>query len=224
MIISGNKPFDEIKEFLKDDKTVFIIGCGKCATVCKSGGEEQVKAMKQILEREGKVITGTTILDPACTLSKTKRDLEEFMDIIQDTDSILSMACGDGTQTIAKVMEYKPVYPANDTLFIGEVQMLGRYEEACRACGDCQLAWTGGICPVTSCSKGLLNGACGGADKDGRCEVNPEYRCAWVKIYKRLERLNQLENLLKVRDERDYSKLNRKRDITMKELNDRRKR
>ncbi len=95
---------------------------------------------------------------------------------------------------------------------------------ACRACGDCQLAWTGGICPVTSCSKGLLNGACGGADKDGRCEVNPEYRCAWVKIYKRLERLNQLENLLKVRDERDYSKLNRKRDITMKELNDRRKR
>ena len=104
-----------------------------------------------------------------------------------------------------------------------EVQMLGRYEEACRACGDCQLAWTGGICPVTSCSKGLLNGACGGADKDGRCEVNPEYSCAWIKIYKRLERLNQLENLLKVRDERDYSKLNRKRDITMKELNERRK-
>ena len=72
MIISGNKPFDEIKEFLKDDKTVFIIGCGKCATVCKSGGEEQVQAMKQLLEREGKVITGTIILDPACTLSKLK--------------------------------------------------------------------------------------------------------------------------------------------------------
>ena len=123
MIISGNKPFDEIKEFIKEDKTVFIIGCGKCATVCKSGGEEQVQAMKELLEKEGKIITGTTILDPACTLSKTKKDLEKFMEIIKNTDSILSMACGDGTQTIAKVLEEKPVYPANDTLFIGEVQM-----------------------------------------------------------------------------------------------------
>lgn len=119
MIISGNKPFDEIKEFLKNDKRIFIIGCGKCATVCKSGGEEQVIAMKELLESEGKIVTGTTILDPACTLSKTKKDLEKFKDIIKNTDSILSMACGDGTQTIAKVLEYTPVYPANDTLFIG---------------------------------------------------------------------------------------------------------
>ncbi|MGO1037421.1 methylenetetrahydrofolate reductase C-terminal domain-containing protein, partial [Clostridioides difficile] len=42
--------------------------------------------------------------------------------------------------------------------FIGEVQRVGEYEEACKACGDCELGWTGGICPVTMCAKGLMNG------------------------------------------------------------------
>lgn len=222
MIVSGNKPFEEIMEFLKEHKSVFILGCKRCATVCKSGGEEQVNEMKELLEKEGKQVTGTLILDPGCTLSKTKKDLNKYSDIIENTDALLSMACGDGTQTVAKIIEDKPVYPANDTLFIGEAQMLGRYEEACRACGECQLGWTGGICPVTSCAKGLLNGACGGADKNGKCEVNPEMSCAWIKIYKRLERINQLDNLLMIRDERDYSKLNRKRDIKMKDMNTRR--
>ncbi|TQQ84913.1 5,10-methylenetetrahydrofolate reductase [Peptacetobacter hominis] len=222
MIVSGNKPFEEIMEFLKEHKSVFILGCKRCATVCKSGGEEQVNEMKELLEKEGKKVTGTLILDPGCTLSKTKKDLNKYSDIIENTDALLSMACGDGTQTVAKIIEDKPVYPANDTLFIGEAQMLGRYEEACRACGECQLGWTGGICPVTSCAKGLLNGACGGADKNGKCEVNPEMSCAWIKIYKRLERINQLDNLLMIRDERDYSKLNRKRDIKMKDMNTRR--
>ena len=73
------------------------------------------------------------------------------------------------------------------------------------ACGECELGWTGGICPVTMCAKGLINGACGGA-KNGKCEVDPENDCAWVKIYERLRDLNQLDNLLEVRAPKDYSK------------------
>ena len=219
MIISTNKPYEEIKRFLEQDKRIFIFGCGRCATVCKSGGAEQVEEMKKRLEEEGKIVTGTTIFTPACTLSKTKESLDEFMEILENTDAVLSMACGDGTQTVAKLLRNTPVYPANDTLFIGETQMIGRYEEACRACGECQLGWTGGICPVTSCAKGLLNGACGGADKNGKCEVNPENDCAWVKIYERLERIGQLENLLTIREERDYSKLNKKREVRLKNMN-----
>ena len=37
-------------------------------------------------------------------------------------------------------------------------------------CGDCVLDKTAGICPVTTCPKGLLNGPCGGM-WDGMCEV-----------------------------------------------------
>ena len=67
-------------------------------------------------------------------------------------------------------------------------------KKPCKACGECELGWTGGICPVTMCAKGLINGACGGA-KNGKCEVSPENDCAWIKIYEKLKELDQLENL-----------------------------
>ncbi|MFR5545428.1 MAG: methylenetetrahydrofolate reductase C-terminal domain-containing protein, partial [Intestinibacter bartlettii] len=70
---------------------------------------------------------------------------------------------------------------------------------------ECELGWTGGICPVTMCAKGLVNGACGGA-KNGKCEVSPDNDCAWVLIYERLKELGQLDNLKEVRPPKDYSK------------------
>ena len=108
-----------------------------------------------------------------------------------------------------------PVYPANNTLFIGEVERVGQFEEACKACGECELGWTGGICPVTMCAKGLINGACGGA-KDGKCEISHENDCAWIKIYERLKDIDQLENLTAVRPPKDYSKQNNPRSLDLK--------
>ena len=114
------------------------------------------------------------------------------------------MACGDGTQTVANFAKV-PVYPANDTLFIGEVERIGHYSEACRACGECELGWAAGICPITRCAKSLLNGPCGGA-KDGKCEINPENDCAWILIYNRLKELGKLDALLEIKEPKDYSK------------------
>jgi len=56
------------------------------------------------------------------------------------------------------------------------------------------LNYTGGICPITSCAKNLLNGPCGGA-KNGKCEVNPETDCGWIQIYERLRKIKK-ENIL----------------------------
>ncbi|HOL22302.1 MAG TPA: methylenetetrahydrofolate reductase C-terminal domain-containing protein, partial [bacterium] len=59
-------------------------------------------------------------------------------------------------------------------------------------------------CPVTSCSKGLLNGPCGGA-RDGKCEINPEMDCGWVLIYQRLKKLREIEIIKKAAvNIRDY--------------------
>ena len=205
MIISENKPFEEILGYIKNANKIVLVGCNQCAATCKSGGEEEVLKMKERLESEGKEILGYQMLDPACNLLKSKKDLKSLKSEIKEADAILSLACGDGTQTIVKNLKDKPVYPANNTLFIGEVKRVGEFEEACKACGECELGWTGGICPVTMCAKGLVNGACGGA-KNGKCEVSPDNDCAWVLIYERLKDLGQLDNLKEVRPPKDYSK------------------
>ena len=179
MIISENKPINEILGFLKNAEKVVLIGCNQCAAICKSGGEEEVLKMKEALEIEGKTVLGYRILDPACNLLKSKKDLKELKSELADADAVLSLACGDGTQTIVKNLKNIPVYPANNTMFIGETKRIGEFEEACKACGDCELGWTGGICPVTMCAKGLINGACGGA-KNGKCEVSQDNDCAWI--------------------------------------------
>ncbi len=216
MIISENKPMQEILGFLKDSEKVVLVGCSQCAATCKSGGEEEVLKMKEALEAEGKNVLGYTLLDPACNLLKSKKDLKVLKEEIKEADALLSLACGDGTQTIVKNVKNLPVYPANNTLFIGETKRVGEFEESCKACGECELGWTGGICPVTMCAKGLINGACGGA-KNGKCEVNSEHDCAWIMIYNRLKDIDQLENMVAIRPMKDYSKQNNPRGLNLKE-------
>jgi len=215
MIISENKPMQEILEFLDKSEKVVLVGCGQCAAICKSGGQDEILKMKEALEEEGKEVIGHIMLDPACNLLKTKKDLKSLKEEIKNADAILSLACGDGTQTIVKNVGKVPVYPANNTMFIGETKRVGEFEESCKACGQCELGWTGGICPVTMCAKGLINGACGGA-KNGKCEVSQENDCAWVMIYERLKEIDQLDNLLTIRPMKDYSKQNNPRNLNVK--------
>jgi hypothetical protein len=204
MIISNQKPFEEVMEFLKGKDKIFITGCSLCATSCMTGGEKQIIEMKEKLEKQGKTVTGWIVLDPSCHKLQVRSTLKKQKAALGEADAVLCMACGDGTQTVANFAKV-PVYPANDTLFIGEVERIGHYSEACRACGECELGWTAGICPITRCAKSLLNGPCGGA-KDGKCEINPENDCAWILIYKRLKELGMLDELLEIKEPKDYSK------------------
>ena len=92
-----------------------------------------------------------------------------------------------------------PTFPALDTMFVGVDRDVGLYEERCRSCGTCMLGDTGGICPVTRCSKGVLNGPCGGTREDGSCELADGIHCAWHDIYDRLKGQGRLAQLLIVR-------------------------
>jgi hypothetical protein len=215
MIISEKKPFEEVLKFLEGKEKVIITGCSLCASTCKVGGEEEIAEMKAKLEENGKTVLDGRVLDPSCNLLKVRKDLKAIKEELKAADAIVSLACGDGTQTIAKLVD-APVYPGNNTMFIGEIERVGQYSEACRACGDCQLGWSGGICPITICAKGLINGPCGGA-RDGKCEVDHNNDCAWILIYNKLKEQGRLDNLLEMRAPRDFAVCSHPRKLDLKD-------
>jgi len=209
MIVAEVKPFDEINGIVGDFRKVLVLGCGSCVTVCMSGGEKQVEllaaALRMARAAEGKEITvGERTILRQCD--------QEFIHQLQDElpkyDAVLSMACGAGVQGIAAWAKNTLVLPAMNTRFIGLSEGQGKWVEICSACGDCVLGITGGICPLTSCPKGLLNGPCGG-NKKGKCEVSPDVPCAWVRIYERMKELGKLDVLKKEAGAKDWSKKQR---------------
>lgn len=204
MIITKSKPIEEILNELADYERIFIVGCTLCATASKTGGEEEVAEMKKKLEAVGKNVTGTILLDPVCNLQKSKLDLRKFVPELSKAEAILCMACGNGLQTLGEIVEDKPVFPANDTLFLGEVKRFGLFEERCLQCGKCLLTNGVAICPVSRCPKGVLNGPCGGAN-DGMCEVNHDLKCVWIEIYEKLKKIGKLADLRKINYPIDHS-------------------
>ena len=69
----------------------------------------------------------------------------------------------------------------------------------CQKCGECVLSRTAFICSQR-CPKRLRNGPCGGTGEGGTCEVYPERKCIWYKIYYRsilLRRLPYLTYMVK---------------------------
>lgn len=213
MIITKQKPIDEILKYLSDCKKVFIVGCAQCATVCKTGGEDEVKKMKEILQGHSKEVVGAEIWDTPCNLLEVKKRARDSKDAISNADAILCMSCGDGTYTVMHGTD-KKAYPSNDTLFLGEVERAGRFSETCSLCGDCTLFMTGGYCPNTFCPKELQNGPCGGA-KDGKCEINPDIDCGWILIYKRLKELGELDKMKQIHPPKDHSKSVKPRKIVL---------
>lgn len=206
MLISELKPMDEILGYLKDEEKIFIVGCKGCAEVCQTGGEPQVLEMKQKLEEAGKEITGYTVIDFLCDKALAKLRLKTHEDEIVESDSLLVMTCGVGIQATAAVVE-KVTHPACNTVSVGGARGEWRGSERCRECGDCLLDLTGGICPITACSKSLINGQCGGA-KEGKCEVEPDVReCGWLLIYERLKKLNRLDRMKEIVPPKAYSKM-----------------
>ena len=133
-----------------------------------------------------------------------KRQLRQHKEAVEQAQALLVFSCGAGVQSFSQVLE-KPVYAGNDSLFLGNIQRFGNFIEHCSICGECLLNETGGICPVTNCPKGLLNGPCGGMDK-GKCETDPERECVWVRIYKRLEKLGQLDKMKQALPPKNYAR------------------
>ena len=198
MIVAKRKPFDEIKDFLKDYKKVLTVGCGTCVAVCLAGGEKEVSVLNAELDMARRLDDNPIELGAITIERQCDREYLEALDsMVEGYDAVLSLACGAGIQFLAERYPEKPVFPGVDTTFIGVNQDVGWYEERCRSCSSCVLGMTAGICPVTMCAKGLYNGPCGGTNK-GSCEISKDQPCAWYMIYERLSKQNRLDNIMKI--------------------------
>ncbi len=204
MIITKQKPLPDILAALQESAKVFLVGCAKCATVCKSGGEEEIWQMQEQLSSAGKEISGSIVIDEVCHMLRTGRDLRGKKEMVGEADALLVLACGAGVQSVSAASEKRTV-AGLDTLFLGNIRRLGQFEQKCSLCGECVLTETAGICPVTVCPKGLLNGPCGGM-QEGRCEIDWEAECAWNQIYQRLQSQGKVENLRGYVTQKDFSR------------------
>lgn len=215
MIITKKKELGEILKHLEGHNKLFLIGCGECSTTCKTGGEAEVKAIKEALEKAGKTITGYCIPSAPCVAAQVKLELAKNRKVLDASDAILVLACGLGIQSIKDNLRGdKPIHVACDTLFMGAVDAGGAFLERCSACGDCVLELTGMICPITRCPKSLLNGPCGGQNK-GKCEVDKDRDCAWILIYNELKKHGKLGLLKQIKAPKDHSKLSKPRQLTL---------
>jgi len=205
MILSKQKPWAEILGYLNGESRIFILGCNGCAQASGTGGPAQVAAMKSQLEEAGKTVTGSAVIDFLCDKALVKSRLRNQINPLAAADSVLVMTCGIGVQAVAAAIN-KPCHPACDTVSLGGSRGEWSGSERCLECGECLLDYTGGICPLTACTKGLLNGQCGGASQ-GKCELDPERDCGWELIYHRLKDRHQLDKLKQFIAPKNYSQM-----------------
>jgi len=188
MLITKIKNKEEIIQKL--NKKVLVLKCVGCREV--HFPEEDIDNLIGELTKSNIEVTDVLVFDYLCNPDFSKAIIEKHKNQIENSQNLLVFSCGVGVQVISSILEEKIVLPGCDTFNIPGFQGLSSQNFNCDLCGECYLNYTGGICPITACSKSLLNGPCGGA-KNGKCEVNKEMDCGWEKIYKKLNKFGIIE-------------------------------
>lgn len=207
MIIGEHKPIKELLEMIEGYDNILLVGCKGCVTVCNAGGSKEVAilgaALRIARRKQNKPVTIDELtLDRQCE--------PEFISWLDEPvkknnyDAIVSLACSIGPQYIAEEFDGLVVLPGLNTSFMGGTVEHGIWEEYCAACGNCVIQNFGGLCPVTRCAKGLLNGPCGGS-VDGRCEIDENVDCIWELIFERMKSLGQVDRLAEMIEAKDWS-------------------
>ena len=189
MLMTKLKSKDEILSLTSG--SFFVINCHGCKEV--GFPEEEAKALEKALMEAGR-LAGTITTDYVCNPTELTLRLKSCLGIIGEADAVLVLSCGVGVQTVAEYLEDYKVFAACDTIELPGFQGVTPLEYDCGQCGECFLNLTGGICPITACSKSLVNGQCGGS-KNGKCEVDPNMECGWERIYRRLAQVGRLDAL-----------------------------
>ena len=187
MLITQMKDREAIRSLVTGK--AFIINCHGCKEVYFP--EKAADEFQKELVAEG-IVTGILTTDYICNPENMQLRLQRYTAQIEEADTVLVLSCGVGVQTVAAYLPGKRVCAGCDTYALPGFQGVTPLEHDCKQCGECFLNLTGGICPLTACSKSLVNGQCGGA-KNGMCEVDPTMECGWERIYRRLAQLNRLD-------------------------------
>ena len=190
MLMTKLKSKDEILSLTSG--SFFVINCHGCKEV--GFPEEDAKALEKALMEAGR-LAGTITTDYVCNPTELTLRLKSCLGVIGEADAVLVLSCGVGVQTVAEYLEDYKVFAACDTIELPGFQGVTPLEHDCGQCGECFLNLTGGICPITACSKSLVNGPCGGTSHNGKCEVCPDMDCGWERIIARLKAQGRLDVL-----------------------------
>ena len=205
MIVADKKSIAEIIDYVKDHQSILVLGCNECVTVCEVGGKKEVgllaSALRMHFLQQGREVNiGERTLERQCD----HEFLEEIRDSLDHYEAVVSMACGVGVQFTAEKYPKLPVYPGVNTMFMGTNETRGVWSERCQGCGQCLLAYTGGICPISRCAKRILNGPCGGSTA-GKCEISKDVPCGWQLIIDRLKALGRMDEYEKISPIKNWS-------------------
>ena len=166
VVITTKKEMPELLNIMNGIHKVIIISCGTCAALCQTGGSEGLKEWTKDFEEEGFEVISGIVVEEVCDNRNMKKELRKMDGIIDESDAILTASCGLGAQSIVTMLNdkhpNKQVIVLNNTEFMGMTERIGRFYMRCQGCGDCLLNETGGICPISTCAKALMNGPCGG--------------------------------------------------------------
>ena len=187
MLITELKATETRRQHIKGK--VFVLNCHGCREI--RFPEHEADAFQAELTSEG-VVTGIFTTEYICTDENLAVMLKPHAAAIEAAETIAVFSCGVGVQTVAAMYPGKRVVACCDTYALPGYQGVTPLEVDCKQCGECFLNLTGGICPLTACSKSLVNGQCGGA-KNGKCEVDPNMECGWERIYQKLKKIGRLD-------------------------------
>jgi|Deesub1362A_J573_1020465.scaffolds.fasta_scaffold00023_213 hypothetical protein len=214
MIVRKLKEVDELQQMLQNYKRVAIIGCAGCYG---EGGVKGVKNTAAALRERGINIVAEGFTGRQCAwmewasekglsgeeaITNLAKNVE--LEKIKSADAFLSLACAVGAQTLLNFVGNRALLPGFNTFLKGRRE--GEiFKEQCLGCGNCMIHRTGGLCPVTKCPKSDMNGPCGGVRTNGNCEVHPDRECIWLRIYRRLKEIGELDRLKERIPEKDFS-------------------
>ena len=207
MIIGERKPLEEVFDRTSSFNKILVLGCEACVAVCLAGGKKEAEETAEAISLHRKKENQPVEVKAESVQRQCEYEfIDEFKDLMKDYDVVLSLACGVGAQTMVDRYPEKIVLPGLNTTFLGYPLEQGVWMENCQACGDCVLDKTHGICPITRCTKSMLNGPCGGSS-EGMCEISGdiEIECGWHLIHERLKALGKLDYMEEVEPPKNWS-------------------
>jgi hypothetical protein len=196
MIITKQKNFNELLQNI-GSKPVFLVGCTQCATLCHTGGKDEVLALKEALVAKNIPVSGWAVLDPACH-QMNERMLKDHWRI-EFIRKVL---------VLPVAMECKPYKTNSEKEIIAGtyILFLGKFQSQIQQTVYCLVnAFRPLEDVVSQCPKSMLNGPCGGSTK-GKCEINSNVECVWDHIIQELKKHGTLQTFSIIQKPKDWSK------------------
>lgn len=194
-------PIAELVQRIPDIATVFVLGCGDCATSERFGGAAECVETASALRDQGVAVSGWAAPpegEGTCDPRVARATLEGAAEALAQADAIVLLACAQAVPSVERATDL-PVIAATLTVVGDLTGGNAASVEACDFCEQCIAEAAGRLCPHSFCPKHLINGPCGGA-QGGRCEVLPKRPCVWELIHRRLKAAGMLTILRAYRE------------------------